>query len=128
MTRDGEPWVTQSSSYDMLGPGHASFGWGRPMAGAPYYESVVILLGNFRGVGDYVLSDPATDAFGSYGVISTTQNIGSGISTTSAHPGLLRISGFDPADSTLAGSFRFDLYNYEGARTTFAGTFRLRHP
>ena len=75
-----------------------------------------------------MLSDPATDAFGSYGVINYTNNTAIGISTKSAHPGHLRISGFDPADSTLAGSFRFDLYNWEGAKTTFAGTFRLRHP
>ena len=128
MTRDGNPWVPETSSFSMLGPGHASFGWDRYIAGTPYREGIAILLHNYTGVGDYVLSDPAADGYGAYGVSDTSTNTSTGVATTSAHPGRLRISGFDPADSTMAGNFRFDLYSYEGTRTSFAGSFRLRHP
>ena len=127
MTRDGEPWEPETSSLFMIGPA-ASFGWDRYVAGTPNREGMGVFLHNFAGVGDYVLSDNTTESYGGYGVSDTSTGSGLGFATTNAHPGLALISGFDPADSTIAGNFRFDIFYPDGTKTSFAGSFRLRHP
>jgi hypothetical protein len=86
-----------------------------------------VALRTFAGVGDYPLSDLSSESYGFYGVTNTSTATGLGFQTTSAHPGLARISGFDPADSTIAGNFRFDIVFPDGTKTSFAGSFRLRH-
>ena len=52
MTRDGKPWQVETSGFHMVGPGHASFGWDRYIAGTPYREGVAIILRSFTGAGD----------------------------------------------------------------------------
>jgi hypothetical protein len=86
-----------------------------------------VSLRAFAGVGDYVLSDRSTESYGFYGVSNTSTNSGIGFETTNDHPGHARISGFDPADSTIAGNLRFDIFFPDGTKTSFAGSFRLRH-
>lgn len=124
MTRDGEIWLPETSNLLMVGT-VASFGWDRNMAGTPQREGTGVSLRAFAGVGDYPLSDLSSEAYGFYGV--TNGNTGLGFQTTSAHPGRARISGFDPADSTIAGNFRFDIFFPDGTKTSFAGWFRIRH-
>jgi hypothetical protein len=34
ITQDGKPWQAEASGFQMLGPGHASFGWQRQLAAA----------------------------------------------------------------------------------------------
>jgi hypothetical protein len=126
MTRDGKPWEPETSSLFMNGP-IASFGWDRYVAGTPNREGMGVSLHNFAGVGDYPLSDRTTESHGFYGVSDTSTRSGIGFETTNAHPGRARISGFDPADSTIAGNFRFDIFFPDGTKTSFAGSFRLRH-
>jgi hypothetical protein len=126
MTRDGVPWEPETASLFMNGP-VATFGWDRYVTGTPQREGIAVILHPFAGVGDYVLSDPGTEIFGSYGVSNTSTGTAVGFSTTSGHPGHARISGFDTADSTIAGNFRFDIVFPDGTRTSFAGSFRLRH-
>jgi hypothetical protein len=126
MTRDGEPWEPTTSSLFMIGT-TASLGWDRYVAGTLNREGMGVSLHAFAGVGDYVLSGLGTENQGFYGVSSNT-NSGLLFQTTNAHPGHARISGFDPADSTIAGNFRFDIFFPDGTKTAFAGSFRLRHP
>ncbi len=128
ITRDGKPWQVRASGFSMLGPGHASFGWERQLYGSSQREGVAVLLRGFTGVGDYVLSEGPTESLASYGVSEVGINFGWYFPTTSAHPGYARITGFDPADSTVAGNFRFELHLPDGTRTSFAGVFRVRHP
>jgi hypothetical protein len=127
MTRDGEPWEPETSSLLMVGT-VASFGWDRYVPGTPKREGMGLSLRAFAGVGDYVLSDRSTESQGFYGVDDTGTASGLLFVTTNDHPGHARISGFDPADSTIAGNLRFDIVYPDGTRTTFAGSFRLRHP
>ena len=91
-------------------------------------EGVSFLIRGFTGAGDYALSEGPTENLASFGVSDYSTNSGLHFGTTSAHPGNLRISGFDPADSTIAGNFRFEIHFPDGTRTSFAGVFRLRHP
>jgi hypothetical protein len=126
MTRDGVPWEPETSSLFMIGT-IASFGWDRYVAGTPKREGMGVSLHPFAGVGDYVLSAPSTESHGFYGVSDTSTGTAVGFPTTSDHPGHARISGFDPADSTIAGNFRFDIFYPDGTKTSFAGSFRLRH-
>jgi len=126
MTRDGVPWEPETSGLLMIGP-IASFGWDRYVAGTPNREGMGVSLRAFAGVGDYVLSDRSTESYGFYGVSNTSTNSGIGFETTNDHPGHARISGFDPADSTIAGNLRFDIFFPDGTKTSFAGSFRLRH-
>ncbi len=128
ITRDGKPWQAETSGFHMIGPGHASFGWDRYIPGTHYREGIAIMLRSFAGAGDYLLSEGSTENQASYGLINLSNNTATGVGTTSAYPGRLRISGFDPADSTIAGNFRFDLHLSDGTRTSFAGVFRIRHP
>ena len=126
MTRDGELWKPETSSLLMIGT-IASFGWDRNVAGAPCREGMGVALRAFAGVRDYPLSDPSTESYGFYGVTNTSTAAGLGFQTTSAHPGRARISGFDPAASTIAGNFGFDIFFPDGTKTSFAGSFRIRH-
>jgi hypothetical protein len=126
LTRDGAPWEPATSRLFMIGT-TASLGWDRYVAGTPNREGMGFSLRAFAGVGDYVLSGLSTENQGFYGVSGNT-NSGLLFQTTDAHPGHARISGFDPADSTIAGNFRFDIFFPDGTKTAFAGSFRLRHP
>jgi hypothetical protein len=125
MTRDGVPWEPETSSLLMNGS-IASFGWDRYVAGTPNREGMGVYLRAFAGVGDYVLSGRSTESQGFYGVSDSTAS-GLLFETTNDHPGHARMSGFDPADSTIAGNFRFDIFFPDGTRTSFAGSFRVRH-
>jgi hypothetical protein len=127
MTRDGKPWEFETSGMYMIGP-TASFGWDRYVAGTPMREGMGLFLHKFTGVGDYPLSDYTTDSQGFYGVIDTSTHFGTTFGTTKAHPGRARISGFDPADSTISGNFSFEVLFPGGAKTSFTGSFRIRHP
>jgi hypothetical protein len=128
ITQDGKPWQAEASGFQMLGPGHASFGWQRQLAGSSQQEGVVLILRGFTGVGDYVLSEGSVESQASYSVREIGINAGLRFVTTGAHPGYARISGFDPADSTIAGNFRFELHFPDETKTSFAGVFRVRHP
>lgn len=126
MTRDGVPWEPETSSMLMIGP-IAAFSWERYVAGTPNREGMGVSLGAFAGVGDYVLSDRSTESRGFYAVSNSGTNAGLLFQTTNDHPGHARISGFDSADSTIAGNFRFDIVFPDGTKTSFAGSFRIRH-
>jgi hypothetical protein len=127
MTRDGKAWKPETSGFLMLGTG-ASFGWERQIVGTSKREGVSFLIRGFTGVGDYALSEGPTENLASFRVSDYSTNSGLHFGTTSAHPGNLRISGFDSGDSTIAGNFRFEIHFPDGTRTSFAGVFRLRHP
>jgi hypothetical protein len=127
MTRDGAPWEPETSSLLMVGT-VASLGWDRDVAGTPRQEGAGFSLRDFAGVGDYPLSDLNSESYGFYGVTDASTNAGLVFHTTNPHPGRARVSGFDAADSTIAGNFRFDIFFPDGTKTSFAGSFRLRHP
>jgi hypothetical protein len=62
-----------------------------------------------------------------YGVVDASTNSGWGVNTTDSEPGLLRITGYDPADSTVAGTFRFVVQldpSNPSSTTSFQGSFR----
>ena len=129
ITRDGDAWVAGTRFYFRNGD-YLSIGFGRYAPGSPTSEGIGFLVPGFTGEGSYRLGGvtDSTPAAG-YGSSESGTNLGVWFNTVDSKPGVLRITGFDPTDSTVAGTFRFvvllDLSRPSTA-TTFEGSFRVR--
>ena len=129
ITRDGDAWVAETRFY-FRNFDYLSIGFDRHVPGTPTSEGIVFLIPGFTGEGSYRLGG-ATDSTpaGGYGETDASTNTGWGVTTIDGRPGLLRITGFDPTDSTVAGTFRF-IVQIDPSRpstvTTFEGSFRVR--
>jgi hypothetical protein len=102
ITLNGAAWVPGIRS-DFRNGDYLSFGFDRPMPGTLQSEGIGFFLPGFTGTGSSIL-------------------------TTDADPGLLRITGYDPTDSTVEGAFRFVVHsNFSSIPTrSFEGSFRIR--
>lgn len=129
ITRDGAAWTPETRFYFRNGD-YLSIGFDRYVPGTVLREGIGFFVHSFTGEGSYQLrasTDSTSSA--SYGAIDTAAHSGWSIGTTDAEPGTLQITGFDPADSTVAGIFHFVLHldPSEPSRTTsFEGSFRVR--
>lgn len=128
ITLDGEAWTPETRSY-FRNADYLSIGFDRYVPGTPYREGIGFFLRNFTGEGSYALRGPDSTSSAGYGSVDTSAGTGGGIGTVDTDPGLLRVTGFDPTDSTVAGTFRFVLHldGSAPARTiSFEGSFRVR--
>ena len=129
ITMNGAPWVPETRAYFRNGD-FLSFGFDRRVTGTPVSEGIGFFLPGFTGEGSYPLRGTADSSFyAGYGTVNSSTGTGGGILTTGADPGMLRITGFDPTDSTVAGTFHFlvdpDPSQLSGT-LSFEGTFRVR--
>ncbi|HEU4648728.1 MAG TPA: hypothetical protein VFS33_06675 [Gemmatimonadales bacterium] len=130
--RNGDAWAPETRFYFRNG-GYAygdylSIGFDRYLAGTILREGIGFYVPGFTGEGSYVLrSLTDSTAAASYGIGDA--HSAHSTETIDAEPGVLQITGFDPIDGTVAGTFHFVLHldPSEPARTTwFEGSFRVR--
>ena len=129
ITRNGAAWTPETRFYLRTGD-YLSIGFDRYVPGTVLREGIGFFVHSFTGEGSYLLRG-LTDstASASYGTIDTAAHSGWSIGTSDAEPGVLQITGFDPTDGTVAGTFHFVLHlePSEPSRTTsFEGSFRVR--
>jgi hypothetical protein len=126
ITLNGDAWVPGIRSYFRNGD-YFSFGFDRPVPGTLQSEGIGLFIPGFTGVGSYSLGEfTASTPSAGYGVSSAGS--GGAILTTDDDSGLLRITGYDPTDSTVAGTFHFVVHSNASPTPTriFQGSFRIR--
>jgi len=129
ITINREAWAPHNRFYLRNGD-YLSIGFDRYVPGTARSEGIGFLVPGFTGEGSYLLGR-GTDSTASagYGTTDASTGFGYGYSTDDADPGMLRITGFDPTDSTVAGTFRFVLHldaSHPSRTTSFEGSFRVR--
>jgi hypothetical protein len=128
ITLNGEAWAPETRFYFRNGD-YLSIGFDRYVPGTALREGIGFYVHNFTGEGSYSLRrDTDSTSSASYGSVDTSSGTAYGYGTVDADPGLLRITGFDPTDSTVAGTFHFAIHDEsDPAHTTsFEGSFRVR--
>jgi hypothetical protein len=131
VTRDGLPW-TPDTAFAILPSGAggiATITLSRsPVPGTPALEPLSIILESLAGTGTYQLTGGLGPNQGYYPVLDSLGQLGLIYSTQSFDPGQIVITGYDPTDSTIAGTFSFTVYGQTDTTRhyAFAGQFRLR--
>jgi hypothetical protein len=128
ITINCDAWTPETRGYFRNGD-FLSFGFDRYVPGTTHREGIGLVIPHFTGEGSYPLRHAAdSTASAGYGVIDTSAHTAVGMGTVDAKPGLLRITGFHPTDSTIAGTFHFvAAFDVSPSDTTSVdGSFRIR--
>jgi hypothetical protein len=129
ITINGDAWVPETRFYFRTGD-YLSIGFDRYVPDTPLREGIGLFVPGFTGEGSYPLGRFTDSTPGAgYGFADSSNGTGYGWSTADGDPGLLRITGFDPSDSTVAGTFRFVLRldsSQPSRITSYEGSFRVR--
>jgi hypothetical protein len=129
ITRNGDAWAAETRFYLRNGD-YLSIGFGRDVPGTDFGEGIGFYVPGFTGEGSYLLGDMSdSTSSASYVTGETGAHTAWSIGTVGAEPGVLQLTGFDPIDSTVAGTFHFIVHldpSHPSQTTSFEGSFRVR--
>jgi hypothetical protein len=128
VTADGKPWPPATRFLFVVGD-YVSFSFDRYLPSTTLRAGVGFYVHGWTGITTRLLADPASSAYATYGFVDASTGTAAGVPSSTALPGALRITGYDPSDTSIAGTFSVRLADITGDPrhfTLFEGSFRIR--